>query len=130
MVTDPIADMLTRLRNGMMARHDNVLVPYSKLKESLLSCLKKSGYIQGYEKTGEKASKMVVHLRYTHDKRPIVTGIARVSTPGRRVYKGYSEIKPVMSGLGVLLLSTPQGILTDREAREKKVGGEVLCKIW
>jgi small subunit ribosomal protein S8 len=131
MMTDPIADTLTRLRNAMMAGHSDLVMPHSKTREGVLNRLFEQGYLKSVKTIADASRKtLAVELKYTADKKPVVTGISRVSRPGYRVYKGYKEIQPVFSGLGMLILSTPQGILTDRQARDKKVGGEVLCKVW
>lgn len=131
MMTDPIADMLTRLRNGLKARHASVAVPYSQFRQALLKRLVETGFIKGVEMVGEAPKKnLLVHLKYARDKQSIISGIVRVSTPGRRVYKSYRNLKPVMNGLGLLMVSTPKGVFTDYEAREKKMGGEILFKIW
>lgn len=131
MMTDPIADTLTRLRNAMQARHDDVTMPYSRVRHNILKCLFDNGYLKSVESSFVGKKKVLsAALKYTADKMPVVTGLVRVSRPGLRVYNGYREVQSVFSGLGISLLSTPQGILTDREAKLKKVGGEVLCKVW
>ncbi len=131
MVTDPIADMLTRIRNGLMARHDYVDVPASKLKEAIVQVLKREGYIGGYEVRTEGSHKTIrVHLAYNQSREPAIAGIERVSKPGLRVYAGRGEIPRVYGGLGIAILSTPQGVMTGKEARARGVGGEVLCYVW
>lgn len=132
MVTDPIADLLTRIRNAQIAKHDVVSVPYSKLKHGLIKVLYDEGYVgpfRAVEGDGGRKS-LEIKLRYADKKQPILNCLDRVSKPGRRVYLGYNDLKPVRSGLGITVLSTPKGILTDRQAREEKVGGELLCRIW
>jgi small subunit ribosomal protein S8 len=129
--TDPIADMLTRIRNGQMVRQPFVLVPSSKIKVAVAEVLVEEGFIQGYEVTNERPQpKLRVWLKYDKHRQPIVTGLRRVSRPGRRVYKGKTELPWVLSGLGIAIVSTPKGVMTGREARRLGVGGEVLCYVW
>ena len=132
-MTDPIADMLTRVRNANTAKHDDVSMPSSKLKEALAELLKSEGYIQDF-KTAERADKpgkiLSIDMKYSPDRERTITGIKRVSKPGLRVYKKSDEIPRVLGGLGVAVLSTSQGLMTDREARRRNVGGEVLCYVW
>jgi len=132
MVTDPVADMLTRIRNAAKARHVRVDVRASKLKAEIARILKEEGYLSSYKVAEETKSKKTLRLflKYTPDKRSVITGLRRVSRPGCRVYVGRSEIRPVMGGLGVNILTTPRGIMTGRAAREAGVGGEVLCEAW
>lgn len=128
---DPIADMLTRIRNGLIVRKAFVLIPNSKIKVAIAQILLEEGFIQGYEVTSERPQPNIrVWLKYDQDRRPLVTGLERVSKPGRRVYKGKQELPWVLSGLGVAIVSTPRGVMTDREARRQGVGGEVLCYVW
>lgn len=131
-MTDPIADLLTRIRNSIAARQASCVVPASIEKEGILKILKQEGFIKGYVR--EEAfpqDNIVVFLKYLgRHQRAIVNTLRRVSKPGRRIYKGYRDLKPVLGGLGVAILSTPQGVMTGREARAKKVGGEVLCEVW
>lgn len=130
-VTDPISDMLTRIRNGLMVRKTFVLIPSSKIKVAIAQILLEEGYIQGYEVTNERPQPNIrVWLKYDQSRRPIVTGLKRVSKPGRRVYRGRQDLPWVLSGLGVAIVSTPKGVMTGREARRKGVGGEVLCYVW
>jgi small subunit ribosomal protein S8 len=130
-MTDPISDMLTRIRNGLMVRKAFVLVPSSKIKVAIAQILLEEGFIQGYEITNERPqSNIRVWLKYDDDRRPVVTGMERVSKPGRRVYKGKRNLPWVLSGLGIAIVSTPRGVMTDREARRQGVGGEVLCYVW
>ena len=133
-MTDPIADMLTRIRNGNLVHHDTVVMPTSSLKESLAVILQREGYIDRYEvrdrSGGRPGRELVVHLRYTSDRQRTITGIKRISKPGLRVYSKGDQVPRVLGGLGVAILSTNQGLLTDTEARKRKVGGEVLCHVW
>jgi small subunit ribosomal protein S8 len=129
-VTDPIADMLTRIRNGIRARHQRVEMPCSKLKAEVARILKEEGYISNY-KVGEEGKKKVlkVFLKYGTDGRSAISGLERISKPGRRVYVGSREVPRVLGGLGVNILTTPQGVMTGKAARRAGVGGEVLCNI-
>jgi small subunit ribosomal protein S8 len=128
---DPIADMLTRIRNGLMMRKSFVLVPSSKIKLDIAQILLEEGFVQGYEVTNEKPQPNIrVWLKYDENRRPVMTGMQRVSKPGRRVYKGKQELPWVLSGLGIAIVSTSRGVMTGREARRQGVGGEVLCYIW
>jgi small subunit ribosomal protein S8 len=130
-VTDPIADMLTRIRNGLVVRKTFVLMPSSRIKVAIAQILLEEGYIQGYEVTNERPQPNIrVWLKYDQNRRPIVTGLKRVSTPGRRVYRGRQDLPWVLSGLGIAIVSTPKGVMTGREARRQNVGGEVLCYVW
>ncbi|MFO7640337.1 MAG: 30S ribosomal protein S8 [Candidatus Competibacteraceae bacterium] len=129
--TDPIADMLTRIRNGLTVRKSHVLVPSSKTKVAIAQILLEEGFIQGYEVTNDRPQPNIrLWLKYDDKRRPIVTGLQRVSRPGRRVYSGKSELPWVLSGLGIAIVSTPKGLMTDREARRTGVGGEILCYVW
>jgi len=131
LVTDPIADMLTRIRNGLMVRKPFVLIPSSKIKVAIAQILLEEGYIQGYEVTNERPQPNIrIWLKYDEKRRSIVAGLKRVSKPGRRVYKGKQELPWVLSGLGVAIVSTPKGVMTGRQARRRGVGGEVLCYVW
>jgi small subunit ribosomal protein S8 len=135
-VNDPIADMLTRIRNGIMAGHMQIGMPNSKLKTSIAGILKDEGFIDGFEVVdGDAPSHKVLRVRLKYvgerrERRPVIAGIERISRPGRRVYAKKSEIPWVFSGLGVAIISTPKGVMTDRRARQVGVGGEVLCKVW
>lgn len=130
MVTDPIADMLTRIRNAVMARHDTVLVPASKMKLSIAKILKEEGFISDYSVLRGKPQRMIkITLKYI-DEQPAVTGLERVSKPGLRVYVGRGEIPRVYGGLGIAILSTSKGIMTGQEAWRRKLGGELLCYVW
>jgi len=131
MLTDPIGDMLTRIRNAVMAKKKEVfLEPASKLKMAILDVLKREGYIEGYKIEGEGAKKkIIVYLKYYQGK-PVIQVIERVSKPGRRIYVGVDEIPKVYNGLGIAILSTSKGVLSDREAKKLRVGGELICKVF
>jgi small subunit ribosomal protein S8 len=130
MHTDPIADMLTRIRNACMASHLFVEIPFSKLKKDLASLLKDEGYISDIEEIGdEKKKTLKLKLKYVNGQQ-VISGIKRISKPGLRVYSGYKEVPRVLGGFGIAVLSTSKGIMTDRKARYHKVGGEVLCYVW
>jgi len=131
MTSDPIADMLTRIRNGLMARHKQVVVPGSRVKVAIARILKEEGYIRDFEVTKDvPQSQLRIVLKYDRDRKSIVTGLQRISKPGRRVYVKRSETPWVLSGLGIAILSTPQGIMTGQKARRLGLGGEVLCYVW
>ena len=131
MLTDPIADMLTRIRNANKAMHDRTEMPTSRLKEQIARILKEEGYIRDYHVVkGESFDTLVVELKYGKGRERVITGIKRVSKPGRRVYVPKSRIPRVMGGLGVSVVSTSRGLLTDREARESGLGGELVCQVW
>jgi small subunit ribosomal protein S8 len=128
---DPIADMLTRVRNGLMVHKAFVLVPSSKIKVAIAQILVEEGFIQGFEVTNESPQANIrVWLKYDEHRQPIMTGMERVSKPGRRIYKGKHDLPWVLSGLGIAIVSTPKGVMTDREARRLGVGGEILCYVW
>ncbi|MBI1308226.1 MAG: 30S ribosomal protein S8 [Proteobacteria bacterium] len=129
-VIDPIADMLARLRNAQAQKHGTVRMPVSKLKKSILTVLQEQGYISGYteEANAKGHPELVVSLKY-YQGQPVITRLKRISTPGRRIYSQASEIPMVSNGLGITIVSTSRGILTDTQAREQKVGGEVLCQV-
>ena len=132
-MTDPIADLLTRVRNAARARHQKVAVPWSRLKESIVKVLIAEGYLKESKKV--KAAQgggedLVIQLKFDRENRPIIFGLKRVSSPGRRVYVGAQGLTPVRKGLGIHILSTPKGILVDREAQKANVGGELLCSVW
>ena len=131
-MTDPIADLLTRIRNAHLAKHDRLDVPFSKLKLEVVRVLKEEGFIRNFRvlETEGPVNSVRVFLRYAPDGTPAIRNVERVSKPGRRVYRGADDVQPVRNGLGVGILSTSQGLLTDRQARERRVGGELLCEIW
>ena len=129
-LTDPIADMLTRIRNGNMAKHTEVKVLFSKIKESMANILKNEGYITGYEiKEEGNIRDIVVTLKYM-DGDAVIKGLKRISKPGRRVYTSVENLPKVLGGLGIAIVSTPKGVITDKECRKHSVGGEVLCYVW
>jgi len=131
MVTDPIADMLTRIRNAVMIKTEKVDIPASKMKVEVAKILKEEGFIKSYKILKDKKQGILrVTLKYTVDNERILTGLKRVSKPGRRVYVGKDEVPKVMGGVGIAVVTTPRGILSDRECRREGVGGEVLCYIW
>lgn len=131
MVTDPIADMLTRIRNANQSMHPDVSMPSSKLKTEIAKILTAEGYLEGFEVTPAKAGQeLTMGLRYAPGRKRVISGLRRISKPGRRVYRGSQEISRVQGGLGIAVLSTSQGVLTDRDARRRKLGGEVLCEVW
>ena len=135
-VIDPIADMLTRIRNGVMAGHSLVAMPSSKLKVEIAKIMKDEGYLEGFEVVeGEQLPQKVLRLKIKYvgerrERRPVISGIERVSKPGRRVYTKKQEIPWVLSGIGVAIISTPKGVMTGSRARQLGVGGEILCKVW
>ena len=129
-VTDPIADMLTRIRNAIMANHDNVLMPSSRVKLSIAKILKEEGFTEHYEVLKGKPQPVIkIHLKYT-DNHPAILGLERVSKPGLRVYVGQHEIPRVYGGLGIAILSTSKGIMAGQEAWQRRLGGELLCYVW
>jgi small subunit ribosomal protein S8 len=131
MVTDPVADMLARIRNGSLAEHEKVDIPSSKLKVRLAEILKEEGFIKNFRLIEDKRQGVLrVYLKYGPGQERVISGLRRVSKPGRRLYVGADRIPSVLGGMGVAILSTPQGLLTDRESRKAKVGGEVLCYVW
>jgi len=131
MMTDPISDMLIRIKNALMARHKSVIIPASKIKLEIARILKEEGYIEDYKYIKEEPqSKIEIILKYDENKRPVIAGVKRVSKPGRRIYKGYRDLPKVLDGFGIAIVSTSQGIMTDHEARKRKIGGEVICEIW
>ncbi len=132
-MTDPIADMLTRLRNGSVAAQDVVRMPSSKLKEALAGILQREGYIVDFrvqDDPNRPGRQLEITLKYSPDRTPTITGLRRVSKPGLRVYTKADRLPRVLGGLGVAVLSTSHGLMTDREARDRRVGGEVLCYVW
>lgn len=129
--SDPLSDLLTRLRNGMRAGHDRVDVPSSRIKEAVLKVLEEEGYIASFRKVQEAGRPVLrVGLKYDHDGEPVVSGLERVSRPGRRVYARAEAIPSVLGGLGTAIVSTSRGIVTDKKARQSRLGGEVLCNVW
>ncbi len=134
MLSDPIADMLTRIRNAVMVGHSTVVIPHSKTKMAIAQILKDEGYIADVAvQEGQPASSIVLTLKYwgtRRERRPVITNLKRVSKPGRRVYVGKDDIPWVLSGMGISILTTPRGIMTGQQARRQGVGGEVLCYVW
>jgi len=132
-MTDPIADMLTRVRNANIAFHDQVRMPSSKLKEALARILEREGYIDGWQVEDDPSKpgkRLTIRMKYTQDRQRTISGLRRVSRPGLRVYTKADAVPRVLGGMGIAVLSTNQGLMTDREARERRVGGEVLCQVW
>ena len=131
MITDPIADMLTRIRNALVARHESVEVPMSKMKKSIADILTEEGFINGYEVVeGEVQSVMKVNLKYGPNNEKVISGIKRISKPGLRVYANSEKLPVVLNGLGIAIISTSKGIMTDKKARAAHIGGEVLAYVW
>ncbi len=132
MNTDPIADLLTRIRNAARAKHARVDVPASKLKVEIARILKEEGYISTFKLVEESKTRRTLRLflKYTPDRRSVITGLRRISRPGSRNYVGASEIRPVVGGLGISILTTPRGVMTGRAARKARVGGELMCEVW
>jgi small subunit ribosomal protein S8 len=131
MMTDPIADMLTRIRNAALARHDRTEVPASRLKAAVAEILKNEGFIADVRPSeGDGPKKLTIVLKYGRDRASAIDGVRRVSRPGRRVYVRHDRIPRVYSGLGISILSTSHGLMSDREARRLKLGGELLCEVW
>lgn len=128
---DPIADMLTRIRNAKVAGHETVNIPYSQIKSAILTILKRENFIESFEKKGKKVRKsIVVKLKYQKDGSSAINSITRISKPGQRIYKRASEMYPVREGFGIAVISTPKGLLTNKEARQKRIGGEIICEVW
>jgi len=132
MQTDPVSDMLTRIRNAARARHARVEVPASKLKIEIARVLKEEGYISTYKVVDESKTRKALRLflKYTTDKRSVITDLRRISRPGSRRYVGASEIRSVVGGLGISIVTTPRGVMTGRSARKERIGGELLCEVW
>lgn len=133
MMTDPVADMLTRIRNANTAMHDEVSMPSSKLKAALAGMLQREGYIVGFEtvdNVDRPGQTLTIRMKYSPQRERVISGLKRVSTPGLRVYSGSKEIPRVVGGLGVAVVSTSKGLMSDREARRRRLGGEVLCYVW
>jgi len=130
-MTDPISDLMTRIRNAHLAKHDRLDVPASKLKTELCRLLKDEGFVTNVRLIdGQHQGTLRIYLRYSAEGQPAIQHMARVSKPGRRVYRKADDLKPIRNGMGVGILSTSQGLLTDTQARERRVGGEILCEIW
>jgi len=130
-MTDPIADMLTRIRNAINRRHASVDIPHSKMKESIARILQDEGFIQRYELVPDGRFQVIrVHLKYAEGRRPVLTHLRRLSTPGRRLYAGATQIPRALGGMGIVIISTPRGVLTGTRARRENVGGELICEVW
>lgn len=131
MMTDPIADMLTRIRNGNNARHKTVDIPASNIKKEISSILLKEGYIKNFEVIDDNKQGVIrIDLKYGENNEKVISGIKRISKPGLRVYVGSQDVPKVLGGLGIAVISTSKGMLTDKEARQNNVGGEVICYVW
>ncbi len=131
MTTDPVGDLINRVMNGHRARHANIRAPYSRIKDALCGVLRREGYIRDYEKTTVAGhSTLVITLAYDQNRKPAILGVRRVSKPGGRVYVDVNHLPKVRNGFGMAVLTTPLGLMTDSEARQKRVGGEVLCEVW
>jgi len=129
-LVDPIADMLIRIKNALMVRHKIVIIPYSRIKAAIIEVLKSEGYILGYEKIGDDYKAILrVQLKY-HNTKPVIDGLKRISKLSRRIYVGFDKIPKVMSGLGINIISTSCGVMSERVARQQKLGGEILCAVW
>jgi small subunit ribosomal protein S8 len=130
-VTDPIADMLTRIRNANIVYREVVDVPASRMKRALADILKQEGYIRDYELIEDgKQGVLRIHLKYGANRERVISGLKRISRPGLRVYAGYDELPRVLGGLGIAIISTSRGVMTEKQAREQRIGGEVLCYVW
>lgn len=130
-MTDPISDMLARIRNASSATHDEVLIPASKIKENIARILVDEGYVDALESVTDDGHPYIkLRLRYSTEREPAISGIRRISKPGRRVYRGSAELPRVLGGLGVAIISTSQGVMTDKQARRSRIGGEVLAYVW
>ena len=132
-MTDPIADMLTRIRNASRARHEKVAIPWSRVKENIIKVMIEEGYLRESKKVKDSqgaGDALLVQLKFDRENRPVIAGIKRVSSPSRRVYVGAQGVTPIRKGLGINILSTPKGIMVDREALKARVGGELICLVW
>ncbi len=131
MMTDPIADMLTRIRNAVRVEHTTVDLPVSKVIKGMAEVLKREGYIWDFEEVGEEPKRLLrLHLKYGPNGERVIRFVKRVSTPGRRIYSAARELKPVLNGQGIKIISTSRGVVSDREARQRRLGGEVLCELY
>jgi small subunit ribosomal protein S8 len=130
MNTDPVSDMLARIRNAQMARHESVEIPQSKLKVKIAEILRQEGYIGGFSLVNDERPQIKVQLKYGRDRAPAIVGMRRSSRPGRRVYVRHTAIPVVLNGMGISIISTSRGVLTDRDARHQAIGGELLCEVW
>jgi small subunit ribosomal protein S8 len=130
MNTDPVADMLARIRNALMARHEAVEIPFSRLKVRIAEILKQEGFISDFAIKDEFPGSVRVQLKYSEGRKPAIVGMRRTSRPGRRVYVRHKHIPHVLNGMGISIISTSHGVVTDRDARKQAVGGEILCEVW
>lgn len=130
MNTDPVADMLARIRNALLAHHENVEIPHSKLKTKIAEILKQEGYISDFSVQAEAPALLRVQLKYGEGRRPAIIGLRRTSRPGKRVYVRHKQIPSVLNGMGISIISTSHGVVTDRDARKQSLGGEILCEVW
>lgn len=130
MMTDPVADMLSRIRNAIMAGNESVVIPLSKLKTRIAHILKEEGYITDFSVKNERPATLTVHLKYDRDRRSAIVGMKRKSTPGRRLYVSHRDLPEVLGGMGIAIISTSHGLLTNVEAHKQHIGGEVLCEVW
>jgi small subunit ribosomal protein S8 len=130
MNTDPVADMLARIRNALLARHEAVEIPFSRLKVRIAEILKQEGFISDFAVKDEFPGSVRVQLKYTEGRKPAIVGMRRTSRPGRRVYVRHKHIPHVLNGMGISIISTSHGVVTDRDARKQSVGGEILCEVW
>ena len=130
MITDPVADMLARIRNALLARHEAVEIPFSRLKVRIAEILKQEGFISDYAVKDEFPGSVRVQLKYTEGRKPAIVGMRRTSRPGRRVYVRHKHIPHVLNGMGISIISTSHGVVTDRDARKQSLGGEILCEVW
>ncbi len=130
-VSDPIGDMLTRMRNAIIVRHDSLVMPSSKMKLAIAKILREEGFIKGYEVVrGKPQNAIKIYLRYDEKNQPVMTGLERISKPGLRLYTQSKEVPRVYGGIGIAILSTPKGVMTGQQARKQSLGGEVLCYVW
>jgi small subunit ribosomal protein S8 len=130
-INDPIADMLTRIRNAQIAKHDTVVIPASKTKKAIAKILLEEGYIKAYENIDDGVQGQIkLSIKYLNDRQPVIQGLKRISKPGLRVYAGCEDLPKVLGGLGIAIISTSRGLMTDRQARQRKLGGEVMAFVW
>jgi small subunit ribosomal protein S8 len=127
---DPIADMLTSILNAQKVKKEIVRIPFSKIKFEIAKILEREGYIEKAEERGRYKKSILIHLKYDEEGKPAISGAKKISKPGQRIYKGYLEIKRAKGGYGITIISTSKGLMTDKEAKKKKIGGEVICEIW
>lgn len=130
MNTDPVADMLARIRNALLAHHESVEIPHSKLKTKIAEILKQEGYISDLTVQAERPATIRLQLKYGEGRQPAIIGLRRTSRPGRRVYVRHKDIPSVLNGMGISIISTSSGLVTDRDARKQSIGGEILCEVW